>query len=271
VAELYSYADCPVLMTDPNTAEMIKYASNAFLAAKISFINEIAQICDAYGADVRRVAEGMGHDTRIGHDFLRAGLGWGGSCFPKDVKALVHMAKAVSVSPRLLEAAQTVNTNQRRVAVIKLETLLGSLDGAVIGLLGLSFKAGTDDVRSAPAFGLAEELQERGATVRGYDPVSIERARAIAPEIVYCESVEHLAEDADALVLVTEWPEFRELDMVAIKALMRNNVLLDGRNFWDAEAVEELGYVYEAFGVRNGNWRGQTTPFSSIATLEMTA
>lgn len=249
VADLYSFADCPVTITDPNTAEMIKYASNAFLAAKISFMNEIAQICDVFAIDVRQVAEGMGHDPRIGPEFLRAGLGWGGSCLPKDVKALIHMAKTSSVSPRLLEAVQRVNLNQRRQAVRKLEVLLGHLEGAVIGLLGLAFKPGTDDLRSAPSLQLAEALLERGARVRAYDPAAMSRARRLAPQITYCESPEQLAEGADALVLVTEWPQFRELDMAAIRQRMRRPVLLDGRNFWSPAAMEEHGFTYAGFGV----------------------
>jgi UDPglucose 6-dehydrogenase len=269
VAGLYGFADCPVLITDPNTAEMIKYASNSFLAAKISFMNEIAQLCDAFGADVREVAGGMGYDSRIGPDFLRAGLGWGGSCFPKDVKALVHMAKAASVPPRMLEAVQRVNVNQRRVAISKLESMLGDLEDAVIGFLGLSFKAGTDDLRSAPALPLAEALTERGAMVRAYDPVAMDGARRAAPEIDCVDSPEELASGADALVLVTEWPEFRELDMADLKDRMRRPVVLDGRNFWDPAYLEDIGFVYAGFGVgANG---GSTTPISAIAALGKTA
>jgi UDPglucose 6-dehydrogenase len=269
VARLYDYADCPVIVTDPSTAEMIKYASNSFLAAKISFMNEIAQLCDAFGADVREVAEGMGYDARIGKEFLGAGLGWGGSCFPKDVKALVHMAKAASVSPRLLEAAQKVNANQRRVAVTKLESMLGSLDDAVIGLLGLAFKAGTDDLRSAPSLPLAEALVERGASVRGYDPVAMAAAARVAPEIECFDTPEQLADGADALVLVTEWPEFRELDMAAIKRRMRRPVILDGRNFLDGGYLEDIGFLYAGFGVGSNN--GAVTPVSAIAALGRTA
>jgi len=270
VADLYSFADCPVIITDANTAEMIKYASNTFLAAKISFMNEIAQICDAFGADVRQVAEGMGTDPRIGPDFLRAGLGWGGSCFPKDVKALIHMAKAASIQPRLLEAAQRVNLNQRRVAVTKLEALLGGLEGKIVGLLGIAFKPGTDDLRSAPFFKLAEALGERGVTLRAYDPVAMEGARRLAPEIDYCGSPEQLAEGADALVLVTEWPQFRDLDMSEIKGLMRLPVLLDGRNFWDGVLMEDIGFHYAGFGV-GATSDPQRTPISEIAALGRTA
>lgn len=265
VAELYSFSDCPVILTDPNTAEMVKYASNSFLAAKISFMNEIAQLCDAFGADVREVAGGMGYDSRIGPDFLRAGLGWGGSCFPKDVKALVHMAKAASIRPRFLEAVQRVNVNQRRVALSKLEGMLGTLEGAVIGLLGLAFKPGTDDLRSAPALPLAEALSERGAIVRAYDPVAMDGARRLLPEIDCVDSPQALAAGADALVLVTEWPQFRELDMAAIKPRMRRPVVLDGRNFWDPAYLEDIGFVYAGFGV--GSNGAATTPISAIAAL----
>ena len=249
VADLYGFADCPILITDPNTAEMIKYASNAFLAAKISFVNEIAQICDAFAVDVRKVAEGMGHDPRIGPEFLRAGLGWGGSCLPKDVKALIHMAKAANVSPRILEAVERVNAGQRDQVVAKLEGLLGDLSGAIIGLLGLAFKPGTDDLREAPSLQMARALLERGVNVRAYDPVAMERASGLAPELTICEDPYQMADDADALVLVTEWPEFRDLDMVAIRERMRQPVLLDGRNFWDGTLMESMGFVYAGFGV----------------------
>ena len=264
VAALYRFADCPVIITDPNTAEMIKYASNAFLAAKISFMNEIAQICDELTIDVRQVAEGMGHDPRIGPDFLRAGLGWGGSCLPKDVQALIHMAKAAQVTPRMLEAVRQVNANQRRQAVKKLEHLLGDLNGTVIGLLGLAFKPGTDDLRSAPSLDLVEALTERGAHPRAYDPVAMERARALSPGLTFCEDPYQLADGADALVLVTEWPSFRDLDMAAIRQRMARPVLLDGRNFWDGAAMADMGFVYAGFGV-SSSVGDAASPASAVA------
>lgn len=249
VASLYAFADCPVIVADPNTAEMIKYAANAFLATKVSFINEIAQICEAFGVDVGQVAEGIGHDPRIGPYFLGAGLGWGGSCLPKDIKALIHMAKVSSVSPRLLEAVQRVNASQKRQAVWKLRAMIGDLTGAVVGLLGLAFKPGTDDIRSAPSMELAAALLGSGVHVRAYDPVAMPRARLIAPNIAYHDDPLAMADGADALILVTEWPEFQNLDMAEVQRRMRRPVLLDGRNFWDGKAMQDLGFVYTGFGV----------------------
>lgn len=251
VAGLYSFSDCPVILTDADSAEMIKYASNAFLAAKISFMNEIAQICNSYGIDVREVARGMGHDARIGPDFLRAGLGWGGSCLPKDVKALIHMSKGANVDPVLLRAVQGVNAHQVKLAVDSLEEQLGDLAGAEVGLLGLSFKPGTDDLRHAPSLHLAEALLKRSAVVRGYDPVAMDGVRRLMPGIQLYDDAYGVARGADALVLVTEWPEFLSLDMTAIKSLMRRPVLFDGRNVWNGEELAKIGFSYAGFGVNS--------------------
>lgn len=267
VAQLYDFADCPVLITDASTAEMIKYASNSFLAAKISFINEIAGICEAFGLDVRRVVDGMGHDPRIGSQFLGPGLGWGGSCFPKDVKALIHMAKAADVSPRILQAVQRVNADQPRLAVRKLQESLGELEGTVVGLLGLSFKPGTDDLRHAPSLQLIEVLTEQRVSLRAYDPVAMDRARSLAPEVTFCDDPYTAAEGADALVLVTEWPQFLELDMLAIKQRMRRPVIVDGRNFLDGVALQSLGFTYRAFGLPSTPVEGPTD-LAALAALE---
>jgi UDPglucose 6-dehydrogenase len=252
VARLYDALRSPILITDLRTAEMIKYASNAFLATRISFINEIANICDELGADVREVAKGMGLDKRIGHSFLDAGLGWGGSCFPKDVKALAHMAVLHNSQPQLLQAVMDINRNQRRRVVYRLRKVLGgSLNGKVIGVLGLSFKPNTDDMREAPATEIIHLLENEGATVKGYDPQAMENAAKELPNITLCDDPYQAAEGADALVLATEWNEFKQLDFVKIHKLLRTPVLVDGRNLWDSKYLKSIGFTY--FGVGQGN------------------
>jgi UDPglucose 6-dehydrogenase len=251
VARLYAPLRCPVLITDLRTAEMIKYASNAFLATRISFINEIANMCEEMGADVREVAQGMGMDKRIGHAFLDAGLGWGGSCFPKDVKALEHMAVLNGTHPQLLQAVMEINRNQRRRAVLKLRKALGGLNDKVIGILGLSFKPNTDDVRDAPALEVIRLLENEGAQVKVYDPQAMEVAAPYIKKAVFCEDPYCALKDADALVLATEWNEFKQLDFDRILSLMRNPVILDGRNLWDGDALRAKGFTY--FGIGRGS------------------
>jgi UDPglucose 6-dehydrogenase len=250
VAQLYLILRCPILITDLRTAEMIKYASNAFLATKISFINEIAGMCEELGADVNEVAVGMGYDKRIGQAFLVAGLGWGGSCFPKDVKALAHMAVLHGTHPQLLQAVMEINRTQRRRAVYQLRKQLGSLDDKVIGILGLSFKPNTDDIREAPSLEVIHLLQNEGAVVRAYDPQAMENAAAMLTKVNLCKDPYEVAAGADALLLATEWNEFKQLDFERIKGLMRQPVLMDGRNTWDPEYLRSLGFVY--FGVGRG-------------------
>lgn len=247
VAKLYESLRCPVLITDLRTAEMIKYASNAFLATRISFINEIANMCEELGADVREVARGMGMDKRIGSAFLEAGLGWGGSCFPKDVKALAHMAVLHGTHPQLLQAVMEINRNQRRRVVVKLRRALGGLNEKVIGVLGLSFKPNTDDMRDAPAVEVIHLLENEGATVQAYDPQAMEHAVKLLPRVKLCKNPYEVAQGADALVLATEWNEFKQLDFERIYSLMRTPILLDGRNQWDYEKLREMGFTY--FGV----------------------
>ena len=255
VARLYDALRAPILITDLRTAEMIKYASNAFLATRISFINEIANICDELGADVREVAKGMGLDKRIGHSFLDAGLGWGGSCFPKDVKALAHMAVLHNTQPQLLQAVMDINRNQRRRVVYHLRKVLGgSLNGKVIGVLGLSFKPNTDDMREAPGTEIIHLLINEGATVKGYDPQAMENAARELPNIKLCADPYQTAEGADALVLATEWNEFKQLDFEKVYQLLRTPVLVDGRNLWDSKYLRGLGFTY--FGVGQGNHVG---------------
>ncbi len=252
VAKLYSALRSPILITDLRTAEMIKYASNAFLATRISFINEIGNICDELGADVREVAEGMGMDKRIGRSFLDAGLGWGGSCFPKDVKALAHMAVLHNTHPQLLQAVMDINRNQRRRVLYRLRNMLGgSLAGKTIGILGLSFKPNTDDMREAPAVEIIHLLENEGARVKAYDPKAMPNAEKELPSIQLCQDPYQVAEDADALVLATEWNEFKQLDFDRLFRIMHTPILLDGRNLWDSKHLREIGFTY--LGIGQGN------------------
>lgn len=258
VAQLHLPLRAPIMITDLRTAEMIKYASNAFLATKISFINEIAAICEALGADVKEVATGMGLDKRIGPLFLDAGLGWGGSCFPKDVLALAYMADEKGVEPRILNAVSQVNYAQRRLVRKNLEEMLGTVKGKTIGLLGLAFKPNTDDMRDAPSIDIAEELTAAGASVRGYDPVAMETARGILPAVEMFDDPYTLAQGCDALVIVTEWNEFKQLDLARIKDLLQSPVVYDGRNIYDPAVMKSMGFNYRGVGRGydvNGNLR----------------
>lgn len=257
VAQLYLTLRCPILITDLRTAEMIKYASNAFLATRISFINEIANMCEEMGADVREVAQGMGMDKRIGPAFLDAGLGWGGSCFPKDVKALAHMAVLHGTHPQLLQAVMEINRNQRRRVILKLRRVLGSLDDRTIGVLGISFKPNTDDIRDAPALEVIHLLQNEGAHIKAYDPQAMENAAATLKRVSLCENPYAVAEGADALVLATDWNEFKQLDFERIYQSMRQPIIIDGRNLWDAEALRALGFTYIGIGRAVARTNGQ--------------
>jgi len=248
VARLYESLGAPILMYNLYTAEMVKYASNAFLAARISFINEIARICERVDADVKLVAEGMGLDRRIGPHFLGAGIGYGGSCFPKDVKALAAIAEQYEYHPELLHAVMDINRDQRTLVVEKLRECLGSLRGQVVGLFGLAFKPDTDDMREAASVEIAQALVRKGAIVRAYDPAAIEKARAIMPELDYRRSAHGVARGADAIVIVTEWNEFKQLDMLRLKRLMRRPVIVDGRNLYDPGEMRRLGFVYRGIG-----------------------
>ena len=248
VAALYSALDTKILITDLHTAEMIKYASNAFLATRISFINEMARICERVDADVKVVSEGMGMDRRIGPLFLDAGIGYGGSCFPKDVKALARMAETMGYHPELLDAVMEINLDQRTLVVEKLREVLGGLRGQVIGLLGLSYKPNTDDVREAPAIDVIGNLLQKGAEVRAYDPKAMPVLKAQMNSIAYCKDAYAVATGADALLVVTEWDEFRQLDLDRIKSLMRRPVIVDGRNIFDPRTMRERGFVYRGVG-----------------------
>ncbi len=248
VAQLHLPLRAPILTTDLRTAEMIKYASNAFLATKVSFINEIANICEALGADVKEVAAGMGYDPRIGSQFLEAGLGYGGSCFPKDVKALAFMAAEQGRHPQLLQAVMDINEDRRRLLLEKLRGLLGNLQGKAIGLLGLTFKPNTDDLREAPSLDLARHLCKEGARVRAYDPVGMPGAAAAAPEIEMVRDAYALAQGSDALVVCTAWNEFIQLDLARIRKLMHEPVVIDARNVYDPATMTKLGFRYRGFG-----------------------
>jgi len=246
--KLYGKIESPIIVTDINTAEVIKHASNSFLAMKISYMNMVAELCERVGADIKLVAEGMGLDPRIGPAFLRAGIGYGGSCFPKDVDAFVRVAREVGVDFDLLEATQRINIRQRTRAVRKLQDALWTLQDKRIALLGLSFKPDTDDVREAPALYIARELLEEGARVRGYDPRAGENAKKVLPELEICNTPYEALEGADACLLATEWDEFRELDWKQAASLMARTVLVDGRNMLDPEEMRGLGFEYIGFG-----------------------
>ena len=251
VLDLYSTLDAPVVRTDIKSAEMVKLASNAFLATKISFINEIANVCEETGADVVEVARGMGLDDRIGPKFLQAGIGFGGSCFPKDVSALKQLAGNSGYHFQLLNAVIEVNELQKRRTVSKLQKYLGELPGKKIALLGLAFKPNTDDMREASSLVLSARLQAAGASVAVYDPVSEEEAREMIHGARFATDALDCVRDADAVVLVTEWDEFREIDWNAMASLMRGAVLVDGRNDLDPETLRSAGFTYEGIGRGN--------------------
>ena len=248
VREIYAPLGSPVLVTDLNTAEMIKYGANAFLATKISFINELANICEQVDADVMQVAAGMGLDPRIGPAFLRPGVGYGGSCFPKDVLALAHLAASHGVQPRLLRSVMEVNADQFKRVLDKLRDHLGSLDGAVVAVWGIAFKPNTDDIRAAPAIEIMQLLQQEGAHVRAYDPVAMPKAATVLPRVTMCRDPYEAAAGADAILLLTEWSEFKAADLDRIAAAMRTQLLIDGRNAIEPVKAEEAGLRYVGVG-----------------------
>jgi len=248
VAQLHLPLRAPIVITDLRTAEMIKYASNAFLATKISFMNELADLCECVGADVKEVAAGMGYDARIGRHFLEAGLGWGGSCFPKDVKALAYMAKEKGLNPRILDSVTQVNYDRRSDAVKHMDEMTGGLKGKTIGLFGLAFKPNTDDMREAPSIDIVQHLTKAGAKVRGYDPVSMEVAHPILPTVEMFKDPYEMAKDCDGVIVVTEWNEFKQLDLDLLKSVLKKPVIFDGRNIYDPDSMREKGFIYRAFG-----------------------
>jgi UDPglucose 6-dehydrogenase len=244
------FGPVPLLTTSLTSAEMIKYAANAFLATKIGFANEMANICERVGADATEVMQGIGLDSRIGARFLNPGLGWGGSCFGKDIHALLATAREYGYESRLLRASLEVNLAQRNLVIQKLQEKIYILKGRTIGILGLAFKPDTDDLRDAPSLSIVERLQQMGARVRAYDPIAMPACRRQRPDlkIRYCDSVRELATGSDALVLVTEWDEFRHLDLAKLAPLMITPILVDGRNVFRPEQAEAAGFDYAGIG-----------------------
>ena len=251
LSDLYSplyLIEVPIITTSIATAELIKYASNAFLATKITFINEIANLCEQVGADVHQVARAMGLDGRIGRKFLHPGPGFGGSCFPKDTASLVHFSREFGVEQSVVEAVCAANLRQRELMVEKVERMLGGVKGRTIALLGLSFKPNTDDVRFSPGLDIALALQERGAAVRVFDPQAMQNARALLADAVFCQDPYDAAEGSHALVLATEWNEFRKLDFDRIRAVLREPVVVDLRNIYEPQEMKRLGFRYTGVG-----------------------
>ncbi|RMD94716.1 MAG: UDP-glucose/GDP-mannose dehydrogenase family protein [Calditrichaeota bacterium] len=249
--ELYSplyLIETPFVITNLETAELIKYASNAFLATKISFINEIANFCDLIGADVHHVALGMGLDNRIGKKFLHPGPGFGGSCFPKDTRALIQLGQKFDFDFQIINAVVRVNEQQRHIMFNKIKNTVGELKDKTIGVLGLSFKPNTNDMREAPSVTIIDSLQKDGAIVKAFDPAAMEEARKILPAVIYCHDTYEVAKDSDALIFLTEWNQFRSLDLDKIKNLMKTPVIIDLRNIYDPKKMREKGFKYTCVG-----------------------
>lgn len=246
--EIYAPIKAPIVFTDVKSAELIKHASNSFLALKISYINAISQICEKVGADVEKVAEGMGYDKRIGKEFLKAGIGWGGSCFPKDVAAFIKLAENVGYSFNLLKEVQKINKEQRLLVIKKAKELLWNLKGKEIGILGLSFKPNTDDIRESPAIEIISILLREGAILRCYDPKAMGNMKKLFPDITYCSTPYECAENISLLILLTEWDEFKNLEFEKIKGLMKTPYIIDGRNFLDKDKLKEIGFIYKGIG-----------------------
>jgi len=248
LVELHKSINSNFILTNLETSELIKYASNSFLATKISFANAIAKLSELLGADGLKVLEGIGIDRRIGKDFLSPGPGYGGSCFPKDVKALVAIAKDYDYSFSLLENVERVNEQAKRDIVRKVRKLAGDLRGKKIGVLGLSFKPDTDDMRDAPAIDIIELMKRDGARVKAYDPQAVENAKGLIKDIEFGKDIYDTAKDAEALVIITDWNEFKEVDFKRLKSFMKNPVIVDGRNIYDPKKLKELGFTYIGVG-----------------------
>ncbi|MFQ5951899.1 MAG: UDP-glucose dehydrogenase family protein [Candidatus Omnitrophota bacterium] len=247
--ELYKPLDTEIVVTNIKGAEIIKHASNSFLATKISFINALSNICEKVGANVDEVAEGIGLDHRINTHFLKAGIGFGGSCFPKDLKAFIHISEKLGYSFNLLKEVERINEMQKSLAVQKIKDLLWNLPGKVIGVWGLSFKPNTDDIRSAPSIDIIKDLLKEGAKIKVYDPAAMEKARSeLGDEVIYCEDVYEAVKDSDCVVLMTEWNEFKEVDWQHVKSVMKQPVVLDGRNIYDPEKLKKMGFGYAGIG-----------------------
>jgi UDPglucose 6-dehydrogenase len=246
--EIYEPLKAPIIFTDIKSAEIIKHASNSFLAMKISFINAISNICELAGADIEKVADGMGFDKRIERSFLNAGIGYGGFCFPKDVEAFISISKKLGYDFDLLSSVKQINIDQRKKFVKKIEKALWVLKNKTIGILGLSFKPNTDDMRFAPSIDIIKELQREGAKIKAYDPQAMEKAKGILENVIFCKDPYEVAEDSDALVIITEWNEFKELDFKKVRELMKNHLIIDGRNIYTPENMKKEGFSYISIG-----------------------
>jgi UDPglucose 6-dehydrogenase len=248
LVELYAVLERPMMITDVNSAELIKYAANSFLAMKISFINAISRICEECGANVTDVSKGIGQDSRIGQQFLNAGLGWGGSCFPKDVQGLVSTANRYGYDFKLLQEVIDINSEQTFHFVERLEEKLGGFAGKTVALMGLAFKPNTDDIRDAKSVDIIGHLLKKGAKVKAHDPIAISHVKALFPEVDYVEGIYDLSEDADAIIVVTEWSEYRQLDLQRLGACMKGKVMFDGRRLYKRETAEKAGFQYFSIG-----------------------
>ena len=248
LTDIYKPINAPLIVTDIKSAELIKHASNSYLAMKISFINAVANICEKVGANVTNVAEGMGMDKRIGRDFLDAGPGFGGFCFPKDLEAFYWISKKVGYSFNLLAEVKKINEDQKKNIAKKVEDALWILKDKTIAVLGLAFKPNTDDMRMAPSIDIIKELKLKGAKVRAYDPQSMEKAREIMPFVEYCKSIDEVCKSADCILLLTHWKEFENIDFKKIKKLVKQAIIVDARNLYDPETMKKLGFVYKGVG-----------------------
>ncbi|MFH1459886.1 MAG: UDP-glucose/GDP-mannose dehydrogenase family protein [Candidatus Omnitrophota bacterium] len=248
LVKLYKPLKVPIVVTNIQSAEIIKHASNSFLATKISFINSVANICEKVGADIEKVAEGMGLDKRIGSSFLKAGIGYGGSCFPKDVQAFIRIAEKLDCQFDILKEVERVNEKQRKLIFKKIEHSLWILNGKNIGVLGIAFKPNTDDIRSAPAIDIIKMLQGEGAQVKAYDPKAMEHAKKLLPNVDFCKNAYDVARGSDALVIITEWPEFKKLNLLKIKKLLNHPIIIDARNIFEAARMKKLGFRYTDVG-----------------------
>jgi UDPglucose 6-dehydrogenase len=246
--EIYAPFNAPIIVTDINSAELIKHAANSFLALKISYINAIANVCEAAGANVQEVANGIGLDDRIGRRFLNAGIGFGGSCFPKDLSAFIKIAEQIGYDFKLLKEVQSINANQMERFVKKITDTLWVLKEKKIGVLGLAFKQNTDDVRSSPAIDLCLRLLKDGATLRVHDPKAMDKAKGLLPNVTYVDDMNEVAQGCDALVIATEWDEFKQLDLNRAKKGLTHPIMFDGRNLFDPAEMEKLGWIYKSVG-----------------------
>ncbi|MGA2029573.1 MAG: UDP-glucose/GDP-mannose dehydrogenase family protein [Verrucomicrobiota bacterium] len=246
--EIYKPFNAPIIVTDINSAELIKHAANSFLALKISYINAIANVCEAAGANVQEVAQGIGLDERIGRRFLNAGIGFGGSCFPKDLSAFIKIAEQIGYDFKLLKEVQRINADQMERFIKKITDTLWVLKDKTIGVLGLAFKQNTDDVRSSPAIDLCQRLQKEGAALRVHDPKAIDKAKSILKDVTYVDDMNAVAEGCDALIIATEWDEFKKLDLERVRKSLTHPIMFDGRNLFDPAEMQKLGWIYKSVG-----------------------